>query len=101
METFEDHLRKLFDNQGKGTTHCEKVIGNRTNRKRFSEFWLKCHDELMLVAVHSLYRYIEDSEPSKEEMLAFKKGLSSVALFIGQCNTEIENETKNELLKKI
>ena len=94
-------LKKALGNQARGQTKCQKVIGSKTSVKRFHDFWARNHDELMLVAVNALYKYIEENDPSQAELRAFKKGLATVALFIGNCHSEIENETKSELLKEV
>ena len=92
-------LNKYFENKKRGTTFCERIIGGDV--KKFSNFWDKCKDSLMALSAAMLLDYTVNTEPSKEELIAYKKGMADIAMFIGRCNMEIENEAKNELLKKI
>lgn len=83
-------LRKYFKNVLVGQKPCEKILGSTQDVRNFAAFYRDNSELLALLAAHAIYKYTEDEKGfSKEEIVAYKKGLSVLPVFFEECFVEI------------
>jgi len=90
-------LAKFINNQAKGESRCAKMVGSTAAINRFARFWEYSKDDLMVLASGRIHQYLQDNNPSKEELIAFKKGLAEISLFFRDCY--LEKKKQEELPK--
>jgi hypothetical protein len=86
-----NELRKYIDNQ-KSDTPCGKMVGTQATVNRYAKFWGLEKDTLMVLATGALHGFITDNNPSRDELVAYKKGQADIALFFARCYKESEDK---------
>lgn len=87
-------INKIIDNQAKGETYCQGVLGSEARVKALAGFWDRHAQLVHLVGVNGLIEYTQIEEFNKEELEAFKKGLSVFGIFCDKCYEESSQATK-------
>ncbi len=96
-----EELKKYLTNRSvKKALPCEKYIGSNTNTIAFSNFWAEQGESLEVLAAAKLHEFTTDNEFTKEELIAYKKGIADIASFFQQCwiERDLEMKKKDELL---
>jgi hypothetical protein len=67
------YFRQYLANRKVKSDFCESVLGNSAKLHEFSNFWDKNFDEIMVLAAYSINEYITESNPTQDELIAYKK----------------------------
>lgn len=88
-------IEKVVENTG--NNYCEKALGGRQQLNQAAKLWLTSSSLLRIIATHELIEYIsnESNHFTKEQIDAFREGLSVIPAFLAQAAQEVE------LLKKL
>jgi hypothetical protein len=81
-----EELRKYLDQASRiDGQMIEKIMVTRDNLEGFAKFWEFNQDTLVLFSAVALHKYTSEVDFTKEELIAFKKGLATDGLFFKQC----------------
>lgn len=69
---------------------CMKILGSKSTVASFGKFWENNGSDLMAVVAAKLLDYTEDENFTKEELIAFKKGLGAISEIFPKCWAETE-----------
>ena len=76
---------KLFD---KKPEYSLEVVGDKVKRNDLAYFWDNNASELQLLTAVKLMEFTRDTSFTKQELDAYKLGLSEIPLFLELCSKE-------------
>lgn len=85
------HLLKYFQNLklfDKKPEYSLEVVGDKVKRNDLAYFWDNNASELQLLTAVKLMEFTRDTSFTKEELDAYKLGLSEIPLFLELCSQE-------------
>ena len=84
-------LKKLIKNRRHEGPECEKILSNSHAVKQFATFWDNNYEEIEIALANFTHQWMQDNDFTKEEMTAYKKGLSELPMFLMKCAVETED----------
>lgn len=87
-------IQKIIENKGRDVRPCEKIVGNESNVTTLANFWEKNAELFHLIAAESLLDYAMESDYTKDEIVAYRLGLSEIGAFMQKCLVEREQRSQ-------
>lgn len=85
-------ISELIDNKSRDGLKCEQVLGSSARVKQILSFYRNQNNvkSLELIMTNALLGYTEEQTFTKEELTAYKLGLSAVLEFMQEAHEEYE-----------
>jgi len=87
-------IKKVVENKAKDVRPCEKVVGSESQVTKLASFWEKNATLFHLIAADSLLDYAMENDYTKDEVVAYRLGLSEIGAFMQKCLAEREQRSQ-------
>jgi hypothetical protein len=88
-------VQEFFDRPQNKMTPCQNILGSDAAVRAFCDFWAENEKEIGKLGAVKLYKYTNDHNFTKEELVAFKLGLVSALGFFKDCWIEVNNKPED------